>query len=166
MARKIKVSGTVSLSTSIILMVIGAFLIKYSSAVIEHLIFLIAVSAAVFGLALIVRKLRYKREDNELYLGLALLVLGVLAAIFTSEISKYGLVVIGALFVVFGLIIIINNARRSSWFYMGLGVARLIIGTALIVLAFTSASDVQNTFALITGIVALSLGLTFLLLEK
>jgi len=166
MKKNIKVVGSVSISTSIILMVIGAFLIKYRNIVISSLVFLLAITVAVLGLALIVRKFRYKRDNNEMLLGLGMLVLGLLVAIFTDEIAQYGLVVIGAIFVLFGFLLIIEHARKKDWFFMGLGIARFLIGSALIILAFTSAGSVQSTFALVTGIVAVTIGLLFLLLEK
>ena len=166
MRTKVKISGNVSLTTSIILMVIGSYLIKYRNIVIASLVFLLAVSIASLGLAIIVRKFRYKKESSELYVGLAMLIGGLLAAIFTTEIAQYGLVAIGALFVVFGVILIVNHAGKKAWFYMSLGIVRLVIGAALIILAFTNAGAVQSTLALLTGIVAVTMGFLFLLLEK
>ena len=98
------------------------FLIKYRNIVIASLVFLLAVSIASLGLAIIVRKFRYKKESSELYVGLAMLIGGLLAAIFTTEIAQYGLVAIGALFVVFGIILIVNHAGKKAWFYMSLGI--------------------------------------------
>ncbi len=165
-AQKIKLGGSVSISTSIVLMVIGAFLIKYRSMIISSLVFLLAVTVAVVGLAMMVRKFRYHRDDQELYVGLLMLIIGSVVAIFTEDIAQYGLVAIGGLFAIYGLVLIINHASRKSWFYMSLGMIRLLIGTALIVLALTNAGSVQSTFALLMGIVSLTVGLVFLVLEK
>lgn len=166
MATKLKLTANISITTSIILMVVGSFLIKYRSIVISSIIFLLAVTIAALGLAIVVRKFRYKKDNNELLIGMGMLVGGIILAFFTDIIAQYGLVAIGALFLVFGLLVIIDNVKRKTWFYMSLGIVRVIIGSALIVLAFTNPGAVQSTLALITGIAALTIGFIFLLLEK
>ncbi len=164
--KKIKLTGTISISTSILLIVVGAYLIKYRDIVIDSMIFIIAITVASLGLAMIIKKFRYGDKSKEMWIGVLMLVLGLLAAIFNKEIVQVGLVAFGVLFVGLGLVVLFNNVKNNGWFYLSLGIMRILIGGALIGLAFTSPGQAQSTFALVTGVVATLLGIIFLFFEK
>ena len=161
----IKLPGIISISTSIILIIVGAYLIKFKTILIDQIIFLLAISLASYGLLMMVRKFRYNRDIKEFWLGLLIVVLGVVLAVFSDKVMQYGLMVIGGLFIVYGVVITVQSATGHRPFYLSLGISRIVIGAALIVLAFVTGTT-QATIALITGIVALSLGLLFLVFEK
>lgn len=164
--KKVTISTNISVSTSIFLIVIGSYLIRYRNIAISSIIFLLAVTVAAFGLALVVRQLRVKKQEKELYLGVGLIIAGVMAAIFNNSIVQIGLIAIGVLFAVFGFMILFNHLHSQGWLYLVLGIARVLIGAALVGLAFTSGGDVQKLLALLTGIVATVLGVSFLIFEK
>lgn len=161
----IKLPGIISISTSVILIIVGAFLIKFKTILIDQIIFLLAISLASYGLLMIVRKFRYNRDIKEFWLGLLIVALGVVLAVFSDKVMQYGLMVIGGLFIVYGIVITVQSASNHRSFYLGLGISRIVIGAALIILAFVTGTA-QETIALITGIVALALGLLFLVFEK
>lgn len=161
----IKLPGIISISTSIILIIVGAFLIKFKTILIDQIIFLLAISLASYGLLMMVRKFRYNRDIKEFWLGLLIVVLGVVLAVFSDKVMQYGLMVIGGLFIVYGIVVTVQSAMGHRSFYLGLGISRIVIGAALIILAFVTGTT-QATIALITGIVALTLGLLFLVFEK
>lgn len=163
MARKIKLSQNISISSSILLIVIGAFLIKYASSVLHIILFILGVTAASIGLGIIVNKFRYKRETKEFWVGFLMIVLGILLAIFTDAVAKVALLILGAIFVAFGIYVIAKNVNNKDWFPLTLGISRIVIGGALIGLSFAAGSGV---FTMITGIVAVVLGVIFLTFEK
>lgn len=161
----IRLPRVISISTSVILMIVGAFLVKYRGILINQIIFLLAISLAVFGLVLVVRKFRQNLPIRQLFTGLLMMALGIVIAVFSDQIAQYGLIVVGAIFVIYGLVVIIQSANHGQGFYLALGITRIVIGTALIVIAFVTGSA-QEWLALVTGILAITLGLLFLVFEK
>lgn len=82
-----------------------------------------------------------KKKNSELFSSLLYIVIGVLLAVFPGEALNWAMTIIGALFVISGVL----DVLRKNW--MG-GAVSLIIGIAILALGWT-----------LTGIVLLVLGI-------
>lgn len=167
-----KITFGITVSTSVALIIIGAFLIKYQIDPSGSLFFLIGIIIGVLGFISLLDLIAGRKRQGKVIdfvFSIALLLTGVLIAIFSEPIQAVGLLVIGSLFVALAINDILSFVRTRDKVTLTIGILRLIIGLALALTGTGEAFTVNNEFVArlwqVIGYIAVSFGVIFLVLE-
>ena len=169
-----KISFGVTISTSVALIIIGAFLVKYQIDPSGSLFFLVGIIITLFGFIFLLDLIAGRRKGAtiaDFFISIAILIVGILIAIFSEPIQAIGLLAIGAVFVFFFFCYFISAARNRSAITLVFGILRAIIGVAFFLTgtgeALTSGADkeVVKRIWQIIGYISIAFGTTFLVLE-
>lgn len=167
-----KISFGVTISTSVALIIIGAFLIKYQIDPSGSLFYLIGIIIGILGFISLLELIAGRRKGalvSDYVISTLLLVVGILIAIFSEPIQAFGLLVIGAIFIFMAIRDILTMMRTRSKITLIFAILRLFIGLALVLTgtgeAFTSNNEFVARLWEIIGYVAVTFGVTFLTLE-
>ncbi|MFA6942421.1 MAG: DUF308 domain-containing protein [Bacilli bacterium] len=168
MGKTKRVIGPISPLTgiSIALIILGALLVWLRTSALNIIIFVIGVVMASFGAITVFDSLKGRNKDKFIFLlGGFEMVVGVLMAVFSDPLVKVGFVLLGVAMALIGLLQLIDNYRfHTGSHQLAFGIIRMAIGVLLIIAPFIG-SNIKDIFILVVGIIAISAGVFFLMLE-
>lgn len=161
---KLNISATVM--TSAIIILIGASLIKYKSALLSSLIFIIGILIILVGFIEFVNFFA-KRDSHQpvyhLFISGFLIVAGVLISVFSEPLQAFAFIVIGILLVLQAIYDFIKFARIKWRTDLLFAILRTILATVILVATFFQLQDVLLT---VVGHLMLGFGATFIILDS
>lgn len=167
-----RISFGLNVSTSVALIIMGAFLVKYNIDPSGSLFFLIGVVVAIFGLISLLDLIAGRRKKDAItdsILSVLLIIGGILIAIWSEPLQAYGLLVVGFLLIALAINDIMVAARTRSALSLTIGILRILVAIALIVSGTSVAFDKNGQFVAtlwqIIGSITIGFGVVFLMLE-
>lgn len=156
----------ISISTSATLMLVGAILAREGTTVVGILFFILGTMIGIAGFTMLLHffgKNGSSKKVSDFFISLAILLLGILVAVFSNEFAVIGLIVIGGLFITLGIFDIITFVKSKRSIDLALGIMRILVGVLLAVggLNIIDKDTVIRSF----GFTMIVLGAVFLALD-
>ncbi|HZJ89107.1 MAG TPA: DUF308 domain-containing protein [Bacilli bacterium] len=160
---KLKISATVMTSTVIIL--IGASLIKFKSALLSSLLFIIGILVLLVGFIEFVNFFAKRDKHKSLYqliISILLIAAGVLISIFNEPLQHFAFLVISIMLFLQAIYDIVKFARikwRRDLFF---GILKGALATVILVATFF---QMQDTLLMVVGHLMLVFGALFIIID-
>ncbi len=167
-----RINFGINVSTSVAIIVIGAFLVKYKIDPSGSLFFLIGIVVGILGLVSLLDLIAGRRKQDAItdyILSVILIIGGIIVALFSETLQAYGLLVVGFLLIALGINDIMIGARARNNIALTIGILRIIVAVALIASGTSVAFDKNNEFVgtlwTVIGYLTIAFGVVFLVLE-
>lgn len=160
---KLKISATVM--TSAIIILIGASLIKYKSALLSSLLFIIGVLVLLVGFIEFVNFFAKRDKHKPLYellISIVLIAAGVLISIFNEPLQHFAFLVISIMLFLQAIYDLVKFARIKWQRDLFFGILKGILATVILVATFF---QMQDVLLMIVGYVMLVFGGLFIIID-